>query len=203
LLLRRAGAGNDWFTKPLQLCDAVVSPGPLMSPALLTGAFLVLFAALAVVAALKDLVSYTIPNWISLALALAFTPAAFSAGLRMLDIGVCVLIGLIMLMVAITMFALRWLGGGDAKLLAAVAPWLGLSGLPAFLMFTALAGGALALLLIALRSAWVRPFAIGGPPWFDRLAQPGGATPYGVAIAVGALAALPHGVLVGAAGLIA
>jgi len=173
-----------------------------MSPALITSACLALFAALTLIAALKDLVSYTIPNWISLALVAAFAPAAVSAELRLLDIGVCVLIGLIMLMVAITMFALRWLGGGDAKLLAAVAPWLGLSGLPAFLMFTALAGGALALLLLALRSAWVRPFAVGGPGWIDRLAQPGGATPYGVAIAIGALAALPHSILVGAAGLL-
>ena len=57
-----------------------------------------------------------------------------------------------------------------------------------FLMVTALAGGALALLLLNLRSDWVKPYLAGAPPWFARLTTSGAAVPYGVAIAVGALA---------------
>src|SRR6185295_3013176 len=91
--------------------------------------------------------------------------------------------------------AMRWIGGGDAKLMAAASMWLGLIGLGPFVFYTALAGGALALMLLAIRSAWVRPLAAGGPPWIDRLATPGGATPYGVAIAAGALLAFPQGVI--------
>ena len=34
------------------------------------------FAALVIIAALKDLSSFTIPNWISIALVAAFAPAA-------------------------------------------------------------------------------------------------------------------------------
>jgi len=66
---------------------------------------------------------------------------------------------------------------------------VGLRGLAPFAVYTALAGGALAALLVALRSAWVRPFVEAGPAWAKRLATPGEAAPYGVAIAIGALAA--------------
>ncbi len=76
-------------------------------------------------------------------------------------------------------------------------------GLAPFLLYTGLAGGALALALLALRSAWLRPLVAGCPQWLHRLATPGAASPYGVAIAVGALTAFPAGLLmrVGQAGL--
>lgn len=38
---------------------------------------------------------------------------------------------------------------------------------------------------------WVRPYVLSGPAWVGRLATPGENVPYGVAIAVGALAAFP------------
>ena len=66
-------------------------------------------------------------------------------------------------------------------------------------VFTGLAGGVLALGLIAVRSAYLRPFAATGPAWIGRLATPGAAAPYGIAIAIGALAAFPHGLLMRAA----
>jgi prepilin peptidase CpaA len=157
------------------------------------------FAVLVAFAAVRDLVSFTIPNWVSLALAAAFLPAALVMGLPLPQLGYCALVGVAMLVVGIVMFALRWIGGGDAKLMAAASMWLGLQGLAPFVLYTGLAGGALAVLLLAMRSAWVRPFAAGGPQWVDRLATPGGSTPYGVAIAIGALAAFPAGVLLHAA----
>ena len=155
------------------------------------------FAILVVIAAIRDLTTFTIPNWISLALAAAFAPAALAVGTPLPAIGLSALVGVAMLAVGIVMFALRWIGGGDAKLMAAASMWLGLQGLGPFVLFTGLAGGALALTLLAARSSWVRPFAAIGPGWVDRLATPGGATPYGVAIAVGALAAFPAGVFMG------
>jgi prepilin peptidase CpaA len=155
------------------------------------------FAILVVIAAIRDLTTFTIPNWISLALAGAFVPAALAVGAPLPAIGVSALVGAVMLVVGIVMFALRWIGGGDAKLMAAASMWLGLPGLAPFVMFTGLAGGGLALTLLAARSSWLRPFAATGPTWVDRLATPGGATPYGVAIAIGSLAAFPAGVLMG------
>jgi prepilin peptidase CpaA len=159
------------------------------------------FAGLVVIAAVRDLTTYTIPNWISGALAAAFVPAALACGANWPTIGLSALIGVGMLVVGIVLFALRWIGGGDAKLMAAASMWLGLQGLAPFVLYTGLAGGGLALMLLAARSSWLRPFAAIGPGWVDRLATPGGATPYGVAIAVGALAAFPAGVLFGAAHL--
>jgi prepilin peptidase CpaA len=148
-----------------------------------------LFAALMILAAMKDLTSFTIPNWICAALALSFAPAALLAGAPLAVVGVSLGVGLAALALAIGLFAFGWVGGGDAKLLAAAALWMGLKGLAAFANYTALAGGGLALTLVALRSVWMRPLTQTGPAWARRLATPGEAAPYGVAIAAGSLAA--------------
>lgn len=160
-----------------------------MSPELVKTIVLGLFAALVIGAAVRDLSSFTIPNWISLALAAAFAPAALLAGVSLPDIGVSFGVGVGVLVLGAGMFAFGWIGGGDAKLMASAALWVGLRGLVPFAVYTALAGGLLALSLVALRSAWLRPLAAAGPAWTQRLATPGEAAPYGVAIAVGALAA--------------
>ena len=150
---------------------------------------LAVFALLVIAAAVKDLSSFTIPNWISVALALAFVPAALIAGDSLVNIGISFAVAVGVLVIAAGMFALGWIGGGDAKLMAAAALWVGLKGLAPFALYTGFAGGALALGLVALRSTWIRPLAEAGPAWARRLATPGEAAPYGVAISVGALAA--------------
>ena len=155
---------------------------------------LLLFPALVILGAVSDLTSYRIPNWISLALAGGFALAAIaglSAGVALSALGLGVAVGVGALVVGMAMFARGWIGGGDAKLFAAAALWLGWPALPAYLVFTALAGGALAVLLVGLRSAIVRPLVLSGPAWFVRLADPAESVPYGVAIATGALAAFP------------
>jgi prepilin peptidase CpaA len=148
------------------------------------------------VAALSDATSMTIPNWISAILAAAFFPVALLAGVPLPQIGLSVAIGLAALVIGATMFALRWIGGGDAKLFAASALWLGLSGLGAFLIWTALAGGALALaLLSARRVSELTGLPIRKPGWVERLLAPAGDIPYGIAIAAGGLAAFPNSIL--------
>lgn len=149
------------------------------------------FLGLVLTAAMKDALSFTIPNWVSLALLVAFGPAALAVGMPLPVIALNVGIGAAALVAGMVMFAMRWLGGGDAKLLAAVSLWLGWAGIPTFLIGTALAGGALAIMLLTLRSASLRPLLLLGPRWVNRLAEPGEGVPYGVAIAVGAFAALP------------
>jgi prepilin peptidase CpaA len=160
-----------------------------MTPELIKNLVLGFFAVLVIVAALKDLSSFTIPNWISAALALGFVPSALIVHAPLGAIGLSFGVGVGVLALAAGMFAFGWIGGGDAKLMAAAALWVGLKGLAPFALYTGIAGGALALGLIAMRSAWIRPFAEAGPAWTRRLATPGEAAPYGVAIAVGALAA--------------
>lgn len=163
-----------------------------MTPAL----FLIgIFPALVIVAALQDVTSYTIPNWISVVLAIAFVPAALILGVPLPLVATHLAIGGIALVLGMVMFALGWIGGGDAKLFAAAGLWLGVPASFTYLAVTGVAGGGLALTLLALRSLWVRPYVQTGPNWFGRLATPGENVPYGVAIAIGALAAFPSSTL--------
>jgi prepilin peptidase CpaA len=149
------------------------------------------FPALVILAACKDITSYTIPNWISLALAAAFAPAALAMGLPLPAIGLHFGVGAAALAMGMAMFALSWIGGGDAKLFAAAALWLGWPAGASYGVFTAMAGGTLAMGLLSLRSSWLRPYVIAGPAWMTRLAEPDEAVPYGLAIAAGGLAAFP------------
>jgi prepilin peptidase CpaA len=158
---------------------------------LLQAALAVLFPALVIAAALKDLTSYTIPNRISLALVAAFPVAALACGLPAGELGVHAAAGAAALVAGMAMFALGWIGGGDAKLFAAAALWLGWPAAATYAAWTGVAGGGLALALLALRSGYLRPYVVTGPAWFSRLAEPGENVPYGVAIAAGALAAFP------------
>lgn len=147
--------------------------------------------ALAIVGGLHDLLTMKIPNWISLALALLFLPVALLAGLGPTALAIHVGIGLAALFAGMGMFALRWIGGGDAKLMAATCLWLGLSGSGMFLLWTGVVGGAFCLLLMMARQhlQMVTPYA---PGWASRLLEPKGDIPYGVAIAIGALLAFPN-----------
>ena len=157
---------------------------------------LALFPAGVIVAALKDATSFTIPNWLSGLLALAFFPVALAAHLPLSVIGFSVLAGCGALALGMAMFALGWCGGGDAKLLAAVALWLGWQGLAPFAMVTCAAGGALAFALVLARRNILAGMASAGPAWLERLLTPGEDLPYGMAIAAGALAAFPSSALV-------
>ncbi|MGZ6038560.1 MAG: A24 family peptidase [Phenylobacterium sp.] len=152
---------------------------------------LLIFPALVIAGALKDLTSFTIPNAISLALVAAYPAAALAMGLPLAAIGVSCAVGAGALILGMGMFAAGWIGGGDAKLFAAAALWLGPPAALSYLLFTGFAGGALAIGLLGLRSQKVRAVMPAGPAWFARLAEPGENVPYGVAIAVGALAAFP------------
>jgi prepilin peptidase CpaA len=158
-------------------------------------ALLLVFPALVVIAALKDVTSFTIPNWISLALIVAFVPTALLSGASLAAIGLCLAVGVGALLVGMGMFAANWIGGGDAKLFAAAALWLGWPAAFSFMLATGLAGGALTLGLLSLRSGWFAPIVAGGPAWVRKLGAEGGDIPYGVAIAVGALATFPQGAL--------
>ena len=153
------------------------------------------FPALVITAALRDVVSYTIPNWISVALIAAFPVAALAQGMALPALGVAFGIGAVALVAGMAMFALGWIGGGDAKLFAAAALWLGWPAILTYLAVTGIAGGVLAVGLLSLRSPMLLPWVTNGPPWFARLAEPGENVPYGLAIAIGALAAFPASAL--------
>ncbi|HUO22101.1 MAG TPA: prepilin peptidase [Caulobacteraceae bacterium] len=152
---------------------------------------LLVFPILTILAALTDLTSFTIPNRLNLALAAAFFVAAPLLGAPLSMIGVNLAVGCGALVVGMGMFALGWIGGGDAKLFAAVGLWLGWPASISFLAGATVAGGALALMLLAMRCQPARVHAAILGSWAERLTTPGEPAPYGVAIAFGALAAFP------------
>lgn len=80
-------------------------------------------------------------------------------------------------------FARGWLGGGDIKVMTGCACWATLGSLAEQVVLIAIAGGALAIILILLR----RGLALAGVTGEDapRLVQVGAHLPYAVAIAAG------------------
>jgi prepilin peptidase CpaA len=156
-----------------------------------------LMPALAIVGGMKDLLTMKIPNWISGLLVLGFFPAALAVGLPPLTAAVHVGVAAVALVAGAGMFALRWIGGGDAKLMAAACLWLGLTGSGVFLLYTGVIGGVFCLALLLAR-AHGQPFLIRAPGWVVHLMEPRGDIPYGVAIAAGALMAYPASPLVNA-----
>jgi prepilin peptidase CpaA len=140
-------------------------------------------------AAAADLFTMKIPNALTLGLAAAFLVVAPVAGLSWTDLLSHLAAGSLLLIVGILLFSLGWLGGGDAKLLAAAALWLGFEPLVLFLAYVAIFGGALAIAVLAYRSVPAGAFPL--PGWAARLHAKGAAIPYGVAIAGGALAIYP------------
>src|SRR5581483_7352438 len=101
-----------------------------------------------------------------------------------------VLTGGVTLLIGAMLFARGVWGGGDAKLLAAAALWMGWQHLPEFILATALAGGALASGLLAAR-AFAGPVN-DGSRWYSRLLRGGEGIPYGIAISAAALYVAPH-----------
>jgi len=159
---------------------------------------LAVFPILVIVAAVTDATSYTIPNWISLALLAAFVPAAVVAWYALVPGAVLatnVGVGFAALLVGMAMFSFGWIGGGDAKLLAACCLWLGLPAIAPFLFWTTIFGGGLAMLLLVARRHGAQFVGPGAPAWFARLFSREADVPYGVAIAFGALMAFPEGAL--------
>lgn len=145
---------------------------------------------LAVVAAASDVLTLRIPNWLNALIALTFFPMALATGMPAEAIFWHCLTGFAVLIVGFGLFSGGVIGGGDAKLLAATALWIGNAQLLPYLVFTALAGGA----LVVVMQAW-RLFRIEGETrelgWAKRLFGFKMDLPYGVAIAAGTILALP------------
>ena len=146
---------------------------------------LVAMMAVALVGALCDVRSLTIPNSIPALIVGLFIPYASAANLGAGDVLAAVAIALAILTVGFGLFAAGLAGGGDVKLLAAVGLWAGSADIAVLLLVTAFAGAALALcLVVAPVNRAVRALRVGT----GAAAAPSNAMPYGVAITAGAVA---------------
>jgi prepilin peptidase CpaA len=161
---------------------------------------LMLFPALMAFAASSDLLTMTISNRVSLILAGGFLVLALVSHMSMMDVLSHVGAAGIVLVVAFGFFSRGWIGGGDAKLAAATALWLGFEHLLPYLVYASLFGGALTLLLIQFRLAPL-PAVLARQAWVQRLHEKDGGVPYGIALAAAALAVYPETPWMAATGL--
>jgi prepilin peptidase CpaA len=150
-----------------------------------------LFPALMAFAASSDLLTMTISNRVSLLLIAGFFVLALVTGMNAGEVLSHVGAGLLVLAVTFVFFARGWIGGGDAKLAAATALWLGFDHLMPYLLYASILGGALTLLLLQFRSLPMPLFLIGRE-WAERLHHKQGGVPYGIALAASALLVYPE-----------
>jgi prepilin peptidase CpaA len=155
--------------------------------------FLILGAlpALLLAAAGWDLASYTIPNFLQVALFGAFLIFALTAGMTPTTIIWHFLAGGMGLAIGFAFFALGYVGGGDAKLFACAALWFGLHDLADYTLFASIFGGVLTLGLLSFRKLPL-PALLGEQEWVLRLHDRDAGIPYGAALAAGAFVVLPY-----------
>jgi prepilin peptidase CpaA len=152
---------------------------------------LLVFPAAMIFAAAFDLFTMTIPNKISISLLVAFVLVAPLSGLPLEVIGFHLLTGFGVLVAGFLMFTRGWIGGGDAKLLAAAALWLGFDNLLGFGLMVGVLGGFLSLSILAFRTLVPEGNVAAAPHWLSRLHAKDSGVPYGLAIGAAALLTYP------------
>src|SRR5438552_11388866 len=128
-------------------------------------------------AAASDLLTMTISNRLALALVAAFAVAAPFTGMDWNVLGMHVAAGALVLAIGFAFFALGWIGGGDAKLAAGIALWIGWSDLLEYLSLAALLGGGLTVVVLVFRRSVLPAFVIR-QPWVQRLHDETAGVPY-------------------------
>ena len=153
----------------------------------------VLFAAFPLAmayAAASDLFTMTISNKLTLAMVAGFVLLAPLVAIDLHTFAMHWAAAAAVLAVAFFCFAMGWIGGGDAKLAAAIALWVGWSH-DRFRCHGVRLRRRADLLLLAFRRA-VLPAFIVRQPWVRRLHDERAGVPYGVALAAAGLAIYPH-----------
>lgn len=151
---------------------------------------LMVFPALMAFAASSDLVSMTISNRVSILLAVGFFALAVVSGMPAVQVLSHVGAASLVLAIAFVLFAMGWIGGGDAKLAATTALWLGFGHLLDYLLLAAVFGGLLTFALLEFRR-YCLPVFMAKQAWIARLHRRDSGVPYGIALAAAALFVYP------------
>lgn len=152
---------------------------------------LAVIPTLIVYACFSDLFRMTISNRLCLAIAGIFFIYAFLAGMPAEQIGSHLLAGLGVLVISFSLFAFGWIGGGDAKFVAAVSIWLGFAQLWEYIAISSVLGGALTLALLFVRNQAL-PSPLVRLGWVNRLHDRQTGVPYGIALGIAAILLLPQ-----------
>ena len=133
---------------------------------------------LLLLAGIEDARTREIANWKNAAIALLALPWWWANGLSGVDMAWQLSVALIVFALFFAAFVAGQMGGGDVKMIAALALWLPPGGVLSMLMVMSLLGGALTLIFLADR-------------WRRRAAQVP-EIPYGIAIAVAGMLAIAN-----------
>ena len=155
---------------------------------MLSAIIFVIFPFAMIYAAISDMFTMTIANRISLLLIVTFVAIAPFIGLTWTQFAMHLAAFVLVLAVTFGLFAAGVMGGGDAKLMASTALWFGLgAGLMNYVLIATMAGGALTLFLMIFRKS---PLAtVAGEVRVLRRIIDEKDVPYGIALAIGGLAA--------------
>lgn len=165
-----------------------------LTPIGLAGACL--FVAAMIYVIWHDFAARRISNIAILVLLTAFAPLALAEGLSAREIALSLAAGFAVFAIGFACFAANLLGGGDVKLAAVTALWLGPALTPVYLVLGVAFGGLLAALVLMVR-AIDRGAALKRHGWIGRLVHED-ALPYGPGLAVAALMLFPTSALAGA-----
>lgn len=148
------------------------------------------FAGFLIFAAMSDVRSFTITNRLNIIFAACFLVFFLPIGLGFTGLALHIGVAITAFAIGFVLFMTGAFGGGDAKLIAATALWLGPNAMLAYAINTALAGGVLAIVLLIARFA-AKKFGLPRKPrWARQLLRKRAQVPYGVALCVGGLLAL-------------
>lgn len=170
---------------------------------------LALLAGLLAIGVAIDIGSRRLPNWLTSAVAALYGLYVVVSPVPVDWIGASLVAGAVFA-VGFGLFALNWLGGGDVKLMAALALWAGVEHLTLFLIVTSLAGGLLSIVFLIRRWLFASPYLplLLWPVY--AILTPGGAAPESAADKTvlstgddrtGTTESLPYGVAIAAGGL--
>ena len=142
-------------------------------------------------AAISDMLSMTIANRVSVLLVVVFALVAPLTGMEWAAYGLHFAAGALVLTVTFGLFAMGGMGGGDAKLLAATAVWMGLNiQLVEYLVASTLIGGLLTIAILLYRKSPLAAFT-GQNPFLRHFADEKTGVPYGIALGLGGLLTYP------------
>lgn len=143
------------------------------------------FPMMMMYAAISDCMTMRIPNSIPVFLVAGFFMMSFMVGLPLLSIGEHLLVAVLVLAVSFILFEFKYIGGGDAKLMSAVALWFGPVDAFSSLLLSSIYGGVLTLALMSIRGKPL-PLFLSYFAWVRQLYYHKD-IPYGIAISVGSL----------------
>jgi prepilin peptidase CpaA len=133
----------------------------------------------------------TISNKVSILLMAGFVGVAYATGMSWETFGWHWAMFALVLVVSFVLFAIGAIGGGDAKLAASTALWLGWEHTLIYILIASIIGAFLTLLMLRLRGNII-PAPIEKVDWIARLYRADTGIPYGIALGAAAVAVYPR-----------